>query len=274
MIAQVQKLEDMAVPQLRDLARELGLKGFAKLRRGDLVARLAPLVASTPVAPPPVPAALDDVLAEAPTSAGGPTSAPEAPAPAESEDSYCFPYSYGIDRAVLLVRDPRWLFAYWDVSGPTWESIEHRGLNDPGTGWRRLLRLHDVTDWEGEPSEDTLLLDIALSDGARDWYFHSPQPGRDYAAEYGYLSASGEFVRVALSNSVYVPRCAPSEVTDETWGHLFLHEEAYRLSLAGAQPAAAALTSAEVTRRLEELLAEGISSAHFAAAAPPGSRLS
>ena len=32
------------------------------------------------------------------------------------EDRFLFPETYGVNRVRLLVRDPEWIFAYWDVS--------------------------------------------------------------------------------------------------------------------------------------------------------------
>ena len=31
------------------------------------------------------------------------------------EDRFLFPETYGVNRVRLLVRDPEWIFAYWDV---------------------------------------------------------------------------------------------------------------------------------------------------------------
>lgn len=250
-------LSALTVARLRELARAAGVKGYSRLTRAALLDCLSGAGAPAPSAAP-VP---EPEVAAAPSSA-----VPvEAPTPV-ADEAWPFPNSYGVDRVVLLVRDPRWMFAYWDVSGATWQTIEHRGLSSAGGGWRRVLRLHDVTGTDGTPSAATLVHDLALSDDARDWYFQTPRAARDYLVQYGYLGPDGQFFLVAASNVVAVPRPVPSEQTDEAWGHLFAHEEAYRLSLAGHGAAGdEGVSSAQANQRLEEFLAEGLSSSLFLA---------
>jgi hypothetical protein len=183
------------------------------------------------------------------------------------EAPHHFPFSYGVDKVVVLVRDPQWLFCYWDISSATWDEVQKRGLNDPDSGWRRVLRLHDLTGTGGEePSDATIVQVLEVAAGAIDWYFQAPQADRVYLVEFGYLSADGQFFLVARSNLATVPRMSPSDVMDEEWGHLY--DEAYRLSLAGGDPTSVgSMTSADITRRVEEFLAEGLSSGFFSAGA-------
>jgi hypothetical protein len=252
-MASYEELQTKGLAELRELAKAAGLRGHSRLRRDELLAALSGAAAPAAVAEP-VGAPAPDPVSSAPTQA--PEAGPWL------EERVNLPFSYGVDRIVLMVRDPQWLFTYWDISGSTWEEIQRRGLHEPGAGWRRVLRLHDVTGTTGaELGSHTLRADIEVTRDAVDWYFQSPHSDRDYVVEFGYLSASGEFFRIAVSNVIAAPRAVPSSDMDATWGRLY--DEAYRLSLAGGEPGEA-LTSADVTRKLEELLSEGISSAHFA----------
>jgi hypothetical protein len=118
------------------------------------------------------------------------------------EERFLFPESYGVNRLRLLVKDPQWLFAYWDI--------------DPGLlgGWRselgeRTMALARLTLRIYDPGhkEDTLIL---LPAGARSWYIRAEVAPRAYAAELGITLPSGEFRRVAASNTVETPRTGPS----------------------------------------------------------------
>ena len=40
----------------------------------------------------------------------------ELPKRVFEEERFIFPETYGVNRVRLLVRDPEWIFAYWDVS--------------------------------------------------------------------------------------------------------------------------------------------------------------
>ncbi len=246
-------LTELTVAELRELARERELAGYSKLKKAELVELLGPAAVAAEQQ-----AAMTAALAGAGTSpAAEPVPTPEPVA----EDQYEFPPSYDRDTVVLLARDPHWLYSYWDIGGPTWVELERRGITAPQSGWRPILRFHDVTD-RGAPSAETRLADLPVFTEARDWYLEAPRPSRTYLVEFGYLSASGEFYRIAVSNAAPVPRSAPSPRVDASWGSLT--DEAYRLSLAGGDPRVA-LGSAELLRKLEGLLEEAISSGRFSA---------
>ena len=68
-----------------------------------------------------------------------PTTAPRV----FEEERFLFPETYGVDRVRLLVKDPEWLFAYWDVSPQAVSSLR-RELGERGLALTRLtLRITD-----------------------------------------------------------------------------------------------------------------------------------
>lgn len=229
-------LAGLTVQELRVRARELGVTGYSRLRKRELIAACQAAMTGAPIkASAASPREAATVAVEPlPTSVVAAPTPPPAPAPPPvSETPFAFPPSYGVDRAVLLVRDPHWLYAYWDTSAQTWAMVQESGLADPTRGWRRILRLHDVSQTTPDQlGAHTHLFDIDLDEAARDFYFQAPAADRYYLVEYGYLSSNGEFVRLAVSNVTDVPRNAPSDQLDESWGQLY--DEALRLSLAGA----------------------------------------
>ncbi len=118
------------------------------------------------------------------------------------EERFLFPESYGIDRVRLLVRDPEWLFAYWDVSPKSLEDLR-RQLGERAAAVARLtLRISDPVS--GGAS------DVLLPPGARWWYVRTDSTRRSYRAELGFTLASGEFRSLAKSNTVTTPRVGPS----------------------------------------------------------------
>ncbi len=121
------------------------------------------------------------------------------------EERFLFPESYGVDRIRLLVRDPEWLFAYWDVSPKSLADLR-RQVGDRAAAVARLtLRIADPVS--GGAS------DILLPPGARWWYVRADSARRSYRAELGFTLASGEFRTLASSNTVTTPRVGPSEET-------------------------------------------------------------
>ena len=118
------------------------------------------------------------------------------------EDRFLFPESYGVNRVRLLVRDPEWIFAYWDVSSETMKGLA-RSLGERALALSRLtLRVLDPVSGG--------LSDILLPSGARWWYIRADAARRTYRAEIGITLPSGEFRQLAESNSVVTPRVGPS----------------------------------------------------------------
>ncbi len=118
------------------------------------------------------------------------------------EERFLFPESYGVNRVRLLVRDPEWVFAYWDVSPETMKGLA-RSLGERAFKLSRLtLRVLDPVS--GGTS------DILLPPGSRWWYIRTDTARRTYRAEIGITLPSGEFRRLAESNAVVTPRVGPS----------------------------------------------------------------
>ena len=118
------------------------------------------------------------------------------------EERFLFPESYGVNRVRLLVKDPDWLFAHWDVDPKSLDSMKS-GMGERAMALSRLT-LRVVDPGNGGSS------DILLPPGARGWYIRADQARRAYKAELGVTLPSGEFRRLAESNVVVTPRVGPS----------------------------------------------------------------
>lgn len=118
------------------------------------------------------------------------------------EERFLFPASYDSDRVRLLVKDPEWLFAHWDVSpaslGKLREELGERALSLS----RLTLKIED-------PSNGALSF-VLLPEGARSWYVRTHEQHRAYRAQLGVTTPSGEFRSLATSNVVGTPRVGPS----------------------------------------------------------------
>ena len=118
------------------------------------------------------------------------------------EERFLFPESYGQNRIRLLVRDQEWIFAYWDVKPDSLEELAKK-LGERALALSRLT-LRVVDPVSGGSS------DILLPAGARWWYVRTDSARRTYRAELGVTLPSGEFRRLAESNTVVTPRVGPS----------------------------------------------------------------
>jgi hypothetical protein len=116
------------------------------------------------------------------------------------------------DRLVVMVRDPYWLHAYWEIAP---RSIE-RAQTALGQHWhttRPVLRLFRVT------TDGTAVLDreIVIHGGVRHWYVDVQNPPCQFRMEIGYLSDAGQFHSLARSNLVTTPPAGTSDSVDENW---------------------------------------------------------
>jgi uncharacterized protein len=118
------------------------------------------------------------------------------------EERFLFPETYGVDRVRLLVKDPEWMFAYWDLSARAVDSLR-RELGERGMALTRLTLL--ISD-PGQGGTSVILLPY----GARAWYVRADSAPRTYRAQIGWTLPSGQFRLLAESNVVSTPRSGSS----------------------------------------------------------------
>jgi len=115
------------------------------------------------------------------------------------------------DRLVLMVRDPFWLHAFWEVSSKTME----RAKVALGHLWYssipvlRLFRL--FADGTGAPKRQ-LVRDISVHGGVNNWYLDVKDPPSTFIVELGYLTKEKKFYPTLSSNIVETPQ---QQVIDE-----------------------------------------------------------
>ena len=134
------------------------------------------------------------------------------------------PMGYGDDRIVLMVKDPWWLFAYWEIQPGTERAVRSQLLPHEVPGLSSILRVYDVTGIEFPAQPACRSFDISLSGLATNWYLQTNAPDHAFIVDIGLLAHTGRFLRLARSNQVRTPRSGPSEVLDEAWRTT---EEAY-----------------------------------------------
>jgi|GEM_PF-1634230 hypothetical protein len=135
------------------------------------------------------------------------------------------PWSYGDCKITALVRDPYWLFVYWEINEAKREEIARRyGCQALDESWP-VLRIYDATNLYFFDSRH--YAEIAINDYANNWYIRTGQPNRTFCIELGRVRPDGSYIFLARSNFVSTPRDQISEVIDEEW--LLLPEYATRL---------------------------------------------
>ncbi|HZP43342.1 MAG TPA: DUF4912 domain-containing protein [Candidatus Binatia bacterium] len=155
--------------------------------------------------------------------AAEPAGRPSAPAPAPERvvgrELAELPRAYGDDRLVLLVRDPWWVYAYWEVT-PNTRIAALRELGAEAEGARELVRVYDVTFITFTGDNAWRSFDVEITPGADHWYVNVGRPATSFCAELGLLTPAGRFRPLVRSNTVTTPRSSPSPDTSVRWVEL------------------------------------------------------
>ena len=120
------------------------------------------------------------------------------------------------DRVVVMVRDPYWLHAYWEITRQSVERIQAAMSQDWHTA-SPILRLLEVTDGGTISASECVVKDIQIHGGVCNWYIHVEEPPKSYRVELGYQRPGGRFYSLARSNVVSTPSPGSSDALDENW---------------------------------------------------------
>ncbi len=200
-------------PELLETARRLGLRGISTLRKPELADRIyeAQLTRTGPKPKQPMgvaavarkmaavvkrravrrresPAAEPVAVATHKFEVTPPVAKQTTPEPRTE-----LPESYGTGRLFLAARDPRWLYAYWDLSGAQMDNYRKQAADG-----RLILRVFEKN--HTKPAQE-----ITLTPDARNWYINVHKPAATFAAQLGYHRRGGGFHVINQSGEATTP---------------------------------------------------------------------
>ena len=120
------------------------------------------------------------------------------------------------DRIVLMVRDPYWLHAHWELTRTAVERAR-AALAEMWHTAKPILRLYEVDSGSTTNTSERIARDIEIHGGVQNWYVDVSEPPNSYVIEIGYRTSEGKFHRMARSNVVTTPRPGSNSGTDENW---------------------------------------------------------
>lgn len=116
------------------------------------------------------------------------------PVPQKAEPEAELPEAYGTRKLFLTARDPHWLYANWDLTHE-----QQSALNARSAEGHLILRIY-ANKIEGHP-----LYEIHVHPESRHWFAHVEKAASAYAAELGYYSPVGRWMRVTASGATVTP---------------------------------------------------------------------
>ncbi len=146
-------------------------------------------------------------------------SLPQMPPVASGE----LPRGYNEERIAILSRDPYVAYAYWETT-PVRIEREKAWF-----GWdsKLCVRIYDITGVQFDGRNAIGYFDQEIVDRIGNWYFDFGRPAHSFCADIGLLSPGGQFLTIARSNYITMPRDGVSDVIDEEW--MLVDEEFWML---------------------------------------------
>lgn len=123
------------------------------------------------------------------------------------------------DRLVVMVRDPFWLHAYWELTRASTERAK-AAMGQHWHGARPILRLYELSRTGTTNSSRRVVRDVQIHGGVHNWYVDVQDPPKSYQLDVGYLAAGDKFFSMARSNVVTTPRAGSTESFDKNWAEV------------------------------------------------------
>lgn len=233
------KLEDLQNATKKDLAdraKSLGIAGFNAMRKEDLVKAIARAMkkkakerekAKAAKAKPALPVPSLNGKHHANGKPAGSTSPKKSKGEAKKSEPAPLVTPTGKpprhlqgghnkDRIVVVVRDPYWLHAFWELTHQSLQRAE-AALGQDWHGARPILRICDVSSQDTTSTAEGIVREVEIHGGCNNWYVEVEQPPKSYRVDVGYLSKRGQFYALARSNVVTPPKAGVSDSIDENW---------------------------------------------------------
>jgi hypothetical protein len=188
-------LRNRSVAQLRDLARQLGVRSYTRMAKSELVGVLAKVL---------------------PFPASQPRTAEEEAQPQSQSESQS--QSQAITQVTFLPRDPQWAAVFWQLSRADQDRAAAAGAQ------QLCLRLADVTGLPEGVAHPHALQELVVQASATEWYVPVPLCDRDYRVALGYRLAGGGWLPLAVSAVARVPADGPSTVVADAFVSFSLEE--------------------------------------------------
>jgi hypothetical protein len=117
-----------------------------------------------------------------------------------------------------LPRDPTWLYAYWEISQETKNTLAASYQQDFDISLA-VVRLYDITDkiFDFDNPNPNKQFDLHIGSNSLSWYTDLGEFNRSVCAHLGYFLKSGIFIPIAKSNIVKMPKYGVSDLIDEKW---------------------------------------------------------
>ena len=119
------------------------------------------------------------------------------------------------NRAVLMVRGPHWLHAFWEVTSHSVQRVK-AGMGAEWHTAKPVLRVLETCDEKGETPVERICREIEIHGGVKNWFIDVRKP-MSCRIEIGYKTPSGDFYKLCRSNRVSGVAVGRGDSLDVHW---------------------------------------------------------
>lgn len=132
-------------------------------------------------------------------------------------DTYELPSHYESTRVTLIVKDPFWIYAYWEIAPDALAAIKNNLSPEQRDAAKTVLRMYDVTMKDFNGYNANSYFDLEVGDYNTNWYVNIWRDNISYVGDIGLRIPDGRFFTLARSNNVTTPRSGYSPRTEQIW---------------------------------------------------------
>lgn len=132
------------------------------------------------------------------------------------QDNFSLPSNYNSTNLTLIVRDPHWIYAYWEIAPKAIEELRQQ-IGDQVNHAVYVLRLYEISFIDFNGSNANHYFDMDVGPFTNSWYINLWTDNGAYCAELGLRTSDGKFYKIARSNYIHTPRSVSSNRSDLVW---------------------------------------------------------
>ena len=119
-----------------------------------------------------------------------------APPALEAASRQELPGGYGETGITVLVRDPHWAYAYWEIE-PQRLGQAQQAIGEDAAEAQTVLRVYDITGIDFTGTNAHHYFDIVVNARIGSWYLNLGAADRTYCVDIGLRTAKGAFHMLA-----------------------------------------------------------------------------
>lgn len=123
------------------------------------------------------------------------------------------------DRVILVVRDPYWIQAYWEITKITVDRARV-AMSSLWHDAKPIIRLLKVSEDSASSVVEEVVRETQIHGGVRNWFIDVPEAQKQYRVALGYLTTCGKFHLIAKSNTVCPPAPNSESAFDHNWADI------------------------------------------------------